>query len=244
MIRTRLGLKALGLSAMLLGLMAFSASGAQAAKWMVGANDVVAGLTPTVQVKEIEKLNDEKDPGKHLVLLTKVGGNSIKLLCTGASLTGVRLELAGALTNGGDATFTGCVTFLNGSATASAVCKPGPAKSGTLLSLPAKGQLGLFGGAKLTKIEPSTAGAFFADIEFADEECVLHETPLKIGGSLFLKDCVNIETSSLDHLVEVDPSSELWAITNTAEHKVTVHGSALIVLTTIDADAAWSGLAE
>jgi hypothetical protein len=65
MIRKRLGLKALGLSAMLLGLMAFSASGAQAANWMVGANNVTVTLLPSLEVKEIEKLNDAKDPGKH-----------------------------------------------------------------------------------------------------------------------------------------------------------------------------------
>jgi hypothetical protein len=151
------------------------------------------------------------------------------------------LESTGRLTNGGDAKFTGCATYFNG--VLSIVCKPGPGLNEIVLTLPLQGQLGLFGGQKLTKIEPSSVGGFFADIAFANPECPLNPS-VGIGGTLFLKDCVNIKASTLDHLVEVDSSSALWAISNTVEHKVTIHGSALVHLAIQDEDAAWSGLAE
>jgi len=239
--RSNLRLKLLGLSAMLLGLMAFGTGSAQAANWMVGANNVTSLLLPTLQVKEIENLTNATDPGKHLVLLTIIGGAAVKILCTGAEFVGVKLETEGKLTNGGDVKFTGCKTFLNGSTTESIPCKPGKG-SGVILSLPGKGQLGLFGGAKLTKIEPS-AGTVFAHIEFG-EECAL-PAKVPVEGSLLIKDCVNVEATSLDHLIEVDSTSVLWVISNTPEHKATIHGSALVALVgTTDADAAWSGLAE
>jgi hypothetical protein len=243
MTRSRLRLKALGLSAVVLGLMAFGAGAARAANWMVGANNVTSTLSPEIQIKEIEELIALPKGEKHLVLLTKIGGTKVNILCTGASLVGVQLETGGKLTEGGKAKITGCETFLNG--TLSAVCVPksfGQA-NGTVASEEVKGQLGLFGFKKLIQIQPKT-GENFAVLRFGGE-CPLPES-VPIKGTLFIKDCFNIETSSLDHLIEVDNAeSHIFAISDTAEHKVELHGSVLVMIwDLVDYDAAWSGLAE
>jgi hypothetical protein len=244
MIRSSLRLKLLGLSAMLLGLMAF-ASGAQGAAWMVGANDVISTLLPQLQVKEIEELKLlPTDQGKHLVLLVKIGGAEVKILCTGEELIGVKLETGGKLTEGGKEKFTGCEVFLNG--TLSAVCAPKSSgqPNGTVVLEEIKGQLGLFsGGKKLVQIQPKT-GENFAVMKFSGECSLPESVPVK--GTLFIKDCIDIEASTLDHLIEVDnTASHIFVISDTAEHKIELHGSKIVSLVgAVDPDAAWSGLAQ
>jgi hypothetical protein len=158
MVRSRLGLKALGICAALLGLMAVTAGSAQAeptAFWSVVSPGgtltkiTTEALLPEIQVKEIEELKDEKDPGKHAVLLTTIGAANtpIAILCTGAELENAagtgppKLLKEGSLL--GKAKFTGCITKLKGAT--SAPCKPHSkgAAEGTILTELAKGLIKL-----------------------------------------------------------------------------------------------------
>jgi hypothetical protein len=249
MIRSNLRLKLLGLSAMLLGLMAF-ASGAQAkGVWMVNGVDVTSTLLPPIQIKEIEELKLlPTDQGRHLVLLTKIAGAEVKILCTGAELVGVKLETEGRLTTGGQAKFTGCETFLNGTLSAACVPKSKEQPAGTVLSEKGKGLMGLFEvhgvNQKLTEIKPE-AGENFAVLKFSGECSLPESVPVK--GSLFIKDCLGaLETESLDHLIEVDNlASHIYVISLTVEHEVELHGSVIVAIKgEPDNDKPWSGLAK
>ena len=142
MLRSRLGLKVLGLCALVLGLMAFGAAGAQAevgAHWNVieasgklvqipGAND----LLPQMEVKEIENNTGE-------LLFTTAAGTKVALLCTTVKFDEGGLLQANGGISLGRVLFTGCITKLNG--VTSAACKPksGGAPSGSILTEKFKG---------------------------------------------------------------------------------------------------------
>ena len=239
MIRSNLRLKALGLSAMLFGLMAFSASGAQAAQWMLSGNNVSSALLPAITITEIEN--------KSASLLTEIGGAKVTFLCTAAELTGAKLEAAGKLTEGGKVKFTGCVTLLNGSP--SAVCTPKTAgqPAGTILSNEGKGQLVLHvtetANEGLTRIEPVTAGGNFAVMEFG-EECSLPEL-VPVKGVLYIKDCKGEgEVELVEHLIEQGPLTHLFVISDTPEHAANIDGSAFAALAGAHAGMKFSGLKE
>src|SRR5215467_3316264 len=99
--RSTLTLKALGLCAILLGVMAISASGAQAApEWMEnGANIVGAAQSSTVEI--------ELDP--NINMLTKINGLQVEITCTAATMSGFKLTAGGNTTNG-TVEFSGCKT--------------------------------------------------------------------------------------------------------------------------------------
>ena len=89
MVRSRLGLKVLGLCALALGLMAFVASAAQAEKtahWNVAGKSVTGAEEFQLEIKELE--------GNTATLeFTTAGGTTlVKILCTSAKFggTGVR----------------------------------------------------------------------------------------------------------------------------------------------------------
>lgn len=134
--RSRPGLKVLGLCAVLLGVIAVTAGSARAEAtsfWtMVSSGGVLTKITteallPEVQIKEIEELKSETDPGKHLVLLTTIGAANtpIAILCSTLELMNVAGTAAPKLLREGGllgkAKFTGCLTKLNG--VTSAPCK-------------------------------------------------------------------------------------------------------------------------
>lgn len=241
MIRTRLGL--LGLCAVVLGVMAFSASAAQAtvgAKWLIlDPNGTVldAANLPATIGGTIE--NEEAS------LLSKVLGIAVEILCKKGTLIGVSLEKEGSLTNGGKVQFTGCSVDLNG--TPNPACEPHSAGSpvGTVETLAGKGLAVLHelaGGVKheLTRIEPKE-GETFVTINMG-EECPIGEL-IPVRGKLFLKDCENaFLTHQVIHLVEEFPVlTDLWVLNKTAEHKATIDGSALIFLTGAHLNYLWGG---
>jgi hypothetical protein len=160
MVRSRLGLKALGLCALVFGLMAFAAS-AQAetgAKWALikksdgklvniapvtdpdgkGIGDV---LLPELQITELEELKDVTDPGKHAVLLSIIAGKKVALLCKKANFEGVKLLLLGSIL--GKITFEECIFKIGG--ITQGVCKPHTEKDpeGTIKSVLAEGLIKL-----------------------------------------------------------------------------------------------------
>ena len=80
MLRSRLGLKVLGLCALVLGLMAFVASGAQAeptSHWNVAGKSVTGAEEKQLEIKELENNTITLE-------FTTLGGTLVKLLCTTA----------------------------------------------------------------------------------------------------------------------------------------------------------------
>ncbi len=240
MIRSNLRLKALGLCAMVFGLMAFSASAAQAtvgANWMVNGVNLTDALLPGVDITQIENGS--------AALLTKIAGTAVHFLCTGAKIIGAKLELNGSVTNGGKVRFTGCITLLGGlSGSPSVVCEPKSAgqPGGTIETNAGKGLLVLHEGEGLTLIEPSVAGGPFATLLFG-EECSLPEE-VKVFGKLYLKDCKNIKNEEPTHLIEQGPLTHLWVISLTAEHAANIDGSAIVELTGEHKGKNWNGLPQ
>jgi hypothetical protein len=236
MTRSRLRLKALGLSAVVLGLMAFGAGAARAevgASWMLNGTDVTASLTPSLDIAEIEN--------KTGTFLTKIAGAKVEYLCTGAKLIGIKLEPSGKST-GGKGRVSGCIARLNG--VLSPACQPKTAglPYGELESLSAKGLSELQGGGEgLIRIEPATAGGNFATIEHGGECSLPEKEPVK--GILFLKDCKNEgKVELVTHLIEQAPSTHVFVISDTPEHAVNVDGSATVKLIGAHEGMKWSGL--
>ncbi len=197
MIRSRLGLKALFLSGLVLGLMAMSSSAAQAseaaAKWLLDGVDIGANR-PQLVIKEIE--------GKTASLeFTTKGGTNVLILCTTAEFDeGGKLEPEGKLSLG-RIKFKGCVTLLN--EVVSAACKPAgggtAAKSGEILSLKGKGEILLDETKERVKISPDE-GTKFAVIELG-ATCAIGET-VNVEGSLWIRDCNNQElVDAIEHLI-------------------------------------------
>jgi hypothetical protein len=273
---SRLGLKALGLCALVLGLMAVAAGIAHAEKesrWAIlkANNELITispegdgkgkgdTLLPEVQISEIEELK-VAPVGKHLVLLTKSGTNTIALLCSGAELenaagTGApKLLLEGSIL--GKAKFTGCTFAING--TVQGVCKPHSkgAPEGTILTELAKGLIVLHelaGGVKDATVllqgedkegKPITT---FVTIILGTEgasECAVGEL-LPVGGELIIWDCLgdsSFKTEAVSHLIEeFKPLQKLWAFKS--DNPATIDGSALVKLVGAEHEGLkWAGL--
>jgi hypothetical protein len=243
--------KALGLSALVLGLMALAASSAQAeagAKWTVGGTDA-GTLKASVQLGALT------GTGK-AVLSTKIGGTSVKFLTTATpELIGVKLEGEGKLTTGGKVKFTGVHTELGNSGTASGPCKPlGTAEAdatlGIITSAAGKGELVLHENAAtkvksgVTKIQPES-GTVFGKLFFGAECSLPEEVPVitKAGGNgLVLTDPLGVGNELVTHeITELAALTELWTISVTEEHKATVTGSASVVLTSPHNALKWKG---
>lgn len=243
MIRTKLGL--LGLCAVVLGVMAFSASAAQAeagASWLIlmANGEVLTGAQlPATIEGEIENSDAS--------LLTEILKIPTKILCTAGTLTSAELIGTGSVKKGAKVKFTGCKTFLKGEATANELCLPhtkGTA-GGTVETNAGHALIVLHtleGGTKdeLVEILPDE-GETFATLEM-NEACPIGEK-VPIKGKFVVKDC---EGKFLEHLVKhliiEGPLTHLFAISDTAEHKSTIDGSAWIFLSGAHAGLKWGGM--
>ena len=218
--QSRFGRKALGLCALVLGLMAFTASAAQAevgSKWMVNGVD----LNPHVLKVEVGVKELENKTGS---LLSTLVGLATKLLCTGETMTGAVLLLEGHL-SGGVIDYTGCETFLSGVLTAACTPTGGLIKTKKLLGLILL-VLGPEGLETLVDIKPEE-GTEFAVIE-SSEKCAVGQK-IVIKGEVDLKDCKKEwgkEKST--HLLEESPAvSKLTANNKPAS----LDGSKIVELT-------------
>ena len=261
MLRSKLGL--LGLCAMVLGVMAISASAAQASlfEWLVLSKDGTQTFTKfgngagqlLVEVRgELE--------GASASLLTHVVGLSVEITCTSASLIGVHLAEEGKLTEGGKVQFGECEAYsLNakGELEAALGCNVhSPATaigSKSILTNEGKGALLLHTykidepepGVKVeltelvTKIEPKTGESF---VTILTEGCALPESNT-INGKLFLKDCeLKAETHQVKHLIEQGPLTVLWIGKDTVEHlQTSIDGSAWVSLGGAHVGFPWAG---
>jgi hypothetical protein len=235
MARTRLIL--LGLCAALFGVMAFGASGTQAAKWLILTSGGV------VKTGEELKVSLSTEPDKIIVLHS--GLLSILFLgtCNKAELLGTSLEGEGKLTSGGKVKFTGCTVETNGSPNANCTPKSNGQPEGTVLTNAGKGQLVLNEGEGLIKVEP-VSGAFVT-LEMK-ETCPAGEK-LPINGVLYLKDCLKkLETHLVEHLIEEAPLPSDIYITNTKnhEHQAFLLGSLWAESASGHAGLSWSGMPE
>src|SRR5690242_12820910 len=113
MIRSRVGLKALGLCALVLGLTVFAGT-AQAetgAAWLILLGNkqekkTAGELLATIGVKEVDNYTFEDLESKNLttpvvILLTKILTKKVYIICTNVALLGVGLEANGGITEGG-----------------------------------------------------------------------------------------------------------------------------------------------
>jgi hypothetical protein len=239
--RTKLGL--LGLCAVVFGVMAMSASSAQAAlSWLVLNS---AGTTATELKAELVGEKDSPD----ITLLAKTLGIKIIFTCTNFELKGVNLEVGGKLTEGGKVKFTGCEAYEKGTLEVALGCglhTTGTA-AGTIETTEGKGELVLHtlaaGGTEvLTKVEPKTAGGAFATI-LTNGLCSLPESN-KVSGVLYLKDCEHLATThAVKHLIEQGPLTSLIYGAHSVEHlETSLDGSGWVKLGGAHLGLKWSGM--
>jgi len=234
MTRTKLGL--LGLCAMVFGLMAFTATAAQAevgAKWLLAKADgtLIPFLPATVQLEaETEGvLHSEILKIKTLFLCKKLEAINAKLQEEGIIGKEVITNAKG-LKEGrkSQVKFTECTTDLNGAAAPECTPEAEGVKGVIVTKLGhALIKLHELAGVKddVLKILPDE-GETFATIVLP-AACPIG-TSVPVIGSLALKDCENLALTHLvKHLVEAfTPLTELWTISKTEEHKATLLGSA------------------
>jgi len=213
MIRSRVG--KLGLCAIVLGVMAVSASSAQALSWLIlNATQTTATELKAALVMETDSTD--------LTLSTKEVGIRFVVTCTNTEAIGINLEVGGKLTEGGKIKFTGCEAYETAPLTGALSCHIHSAgqPAGTVLTAEGKGELVLHeikAGEKevLVKIEPKT-GTTLAS--FLTEKCVVPETN-PVNGKLFLRDCEKAATVHQNrHLIEQGPLTSLFVGADTAEH--------------------------
>jgi hypothetical protein len=249
MIRSKLGLKALALSGLIVGLMAFATSSAQAT---VGANWKVNGkffsewktspaLLPKLEIRTIENNTASLN-------FTTKGGTNVLILCTSAKFDeGGHLIVNGGISLG-RILFKGCSTLLN--EVASAKCKPsggGTAKeSGEILTRKGEGlivlhQLGNGELDDLVLLKPDpTENETFAVIELG-ASCAIGES-VDVKGELFLEDCAHntgfLEEKEVHLIQEASQLHGLSALGQTA----TIIGSANIGLAGEHEHSIWKGI--
>ncbi len=196
MVRSRLGLKTLSLCALVLGLMAIGASGAQASEWYyLKGTELLAmkDLLPSVQIAL------ESTATLHF---ETAAGTKVLFLCPKAEAVGVKL-VEGGKTTKGKVKFTGCTTDLNGAA--SKPCEPFTgANKGEIVTNEGLGSISLHGVAPNNVptfvVSPET-GTTLATIQMG-ETCSIGES-VPVTGTLVLEDCLGLFTKEkINHLIQ------------------------------------------
>jgi hypothetical protein len=235
--RSRRGLGVLAVCGLVLGMMAISASGAQAGMWMINKANV-----STEQKVEAEVALE----GGSATLLSTSGGNKVAITCTTTAKTVGTVTLE---TITGTVNFSGCTTKINGVAepncdplnqpiaaggTIKAVLHEFKDENGTVLKLP------------YAKAEGT--GGVFATFKFKEEEpkaCVALSPSIKVTGTGWLKDAA-FETEAVTKLVqEATVPAEALGGLFFGGNKASIDGSANVKF--IDAahlGQTFSGLAE
>ncbi len=251
MIRSRFG--PLGLCAVLLGVMAFGTTSAQATE---GAHWWILNSTGTVKTDAgslTASLNLEVDLPP--IVHSKIAGIAVLYECTGISLVSAALlangsvgEKAGVLKNT-KIRLTGCITKLNGAMVASCEPRNAGTEKGVIATKPGHGLIVLYvlknekgeeiGRHELIQMLPDE-GETLAVLEFGPE-CVIG-SKIPIIGKLFFKDCENkFKVHLVKHLIEVGPLTEIWTISKTAEHIATILGGAWAFLQGPHVGLKWAG---
>ncbi len=232
MIKTRFGLKALGLCALVVGLMAMTASAAQAkGDWTYLDKDANKTLLIFTTAQNAE-LQVKFDPGVVGVLHFKTsGGTEVLFLCSTIELVPAAKLLTGGTTTSVKVKYSGCHTSLNGVLSKNCEPKTGGGPKGTIETNEGFGLIVLHESKPAILIKP-TAGTELAKLELG-ELCAIGET-VPITGEVTLKDCVDATKHAVEHLFEpVNLSGELKALGQSA----TILGSILARLV----GATWTG---
>jgi hypothetical protein len=242
MIRSRLGLKALGLCALVVGLMAVSAGVAQAES-SGGSWTFLNGATLEV-LPNNQTIGGAFEPSTDGTLLSTIAKKELEFLCTAFTVTEGKLITGGTVL--GSLTFSGCTTKIGKVTQAS--CEPN-AKGihpGVIETLKIKGTLllhKLTGGTihKVIIAEPDEGSAFL-HMELG-VKCSIGEDVL-VGGKLALWDpAQGGSTHKGSQLItEFVPLTHLWVISDTVEHAAHLDGSANVSLTTINVGKSWAAL--
>jgi hypothetical protein len=226
--------KLIGLLALALGLMAFSAAAAQAepnAYWEVGGTKIEGTST---LLPEIQAENDTF----HSTLLSFSGTSTVEILCGPIKFVGAKLHTLGRAT--GKIHYEECTTLLNGSLATRCKPKSTGATAGLIETNALQGLIKLHEsspGVKkdLVELSPVT-GTEFVLLELGALCAIGSHFP--ITGKVFLKDCkeeglINKEK----HLFEEGPLSSLLFGGNAA----TIDGSAWAFLVGAHNEMLWSG---
>jgi hypothetical protein len=238
MVRSKLGLKALGLCALVLGLMAVWAGAAQAEE--TGGSWTY--INAKGELKTFEGTLAEPGIGGEVdvvgILHSKVlGGTSLLYECKKFSVTEGKLKAEGKAL--GKLKFEECETFLAG--VLSKNCNP---VGGTIVTNQIKAQMLLhkLAGGTIDKIliaEPDS-GTIFAIVKSTEACSIGEEVP--IGGKFAIEPS-NPTTHEVKHLIkEFAPLTHLWTISDTVEHAATILGSAWAFLTGEHAGLKFAGL--
>lgn len=252
MIRSRLGLKVLSLSALVLGLMAISTAGvAQAetgASWTYinPATKVLETFKGTLKPVAVASL-EEKTTGS--LEFKTAGGTEVAFTCTAFALEGSPALLENGGVSEGQATFTGCETFLNGKVSAACVPKTNKGALKTIQTNKAVGLLELHKLATssddvtlLTPTVKNAKGETLATTIELGEECSIG-TKVEVTGSLVIYDCPpsTILEHKVTHLIEEFPALRLLKALGQPSK---VLGSALVSLTGAHKGFEWAGLVK
>jgi hypothetical protein len=240
MIRSKLGLRALGLCALILGLMACVTSAAQAetgATWSLknagGTLVLIPGATDL-----LPEINAKPDTATVGLLFVTAGGTHTEFVCKKFELIGIggarpKLIASGSISEG-QAKFSECETRLNGAK--SIPCEPHTgANKGEIITKKATGliKLHLLAGSvvddvvTLTPTTKNGKGEFSAGIVELGEECSIG-TSVEVTGTLTVVDCQGDPREELVmHLIEeFNQLRGLKALGQTAK----VNGSAFAFL--------------
>jgi len=222
-----------GLLALLAGLMAFSATAAQAepgAYWEVGGT----------QIKDktlLPSINAEKDTDA--TLITKSGLSTLELLCTDIAFKNGLLHELGRAT--GTIHYTGCTTKSGGVEQPNCVPHSPGNPEGLIETRPLEGLLKLHkpaaGGTEdVFELLPVNAEMIFVSVELGSGKCAIKGA--NITGTVFLKDCKELGLKNeLKHLFEEHSLTKLFYGANAA----TIKGSAWAFLTEAHKGQLWSG---
>ena len=247
MIRSRLGLKALGLCALVLGMMAVWAGAAQAeesgGKWTY-INPTTSELKTfegALSEPGVEGVIEKETVG---ILHAKVlGGTSLLYECKEVTVVGGKLKPGGIVL--GKLVFHKCETFLAG--VLSKNCNPnaGGVHPELIETNLIKGEMLLFKLENGTKDKilvatPDEANNDFAFVE-STEACSIGKKVL-IGGKFAIQDLEPTE-HKVKHLIkEFAPATHLFVISDTPEHAANILGSAEAFLNGEHAGYKWAGL--
>jgi len=229
----------MGLCALVIGLMAVSATRAMALpEWMV-ENKILTEYTPNLEPTLGAQL--ENNVG---IMLTEINGVEVEIECHGIELINLKLK-PGGVTSRGKIKFTGCGVFDPEGELPCTVKSAGSAV-GTIESKEVEGKLELHtGGVPITLIFP-VVGEELAALRIEGAECLLPEI-VPVIGKVAIKDAENkFEVEIEKHLfVEFATLTELYVINKTnMEHLAFLDGSVLVGLTGVGhVNKRWSGLA-
>jgi hypothetical protein len=222
------------LLALVLGLMAFSATAAQAepgAYWEVGGTKIEGSST---LLPEIQAKNDSF----HITFLTTINKTPVEILCGPIKFVGAKLHTLGRFT--GKIHYDECDIWLNHVGVPRCKPKTPGAAAGLIESGALEGLIKLHelaGGAKddLLKLSPVTGLTLFT-LEVG-ALCAIGEK-FDITGHLYLKDCSSEGlVNKVEHLFEEGPLTELFFGANA----MTIDGSFWAFLVGAHAGMKFSG---